>query len=138
VSSSVNNVLSPVSLPSQSSPSIAATPSRLPAVVSVGPFQVKLLTPSIKVCAGCRGGYDRAPPPMDIILVRKERHLYYNAVNQRQQLSALSNVHYHANVVCPRLKFPLFEPNSVEVPEEVRSKLLPEHWLFLLQTFGIM
>ena len=74
---------------------------------------------------------------MDIILVRKERHLYYNVVNQRQQLSALSNVHYHANVVCPRLKFPLFNPKHVEVPNEVRLKLLPEHWLFLLQTFGI-
>ncbi len=84
--------------------------------------QVKFLTASIKVCAGCGGGYD---PPMDIILVRKERHLYYNVVNQRQQLSTMANVHYHANVVCPRLKFPLLDPKTVEVPEDVRPKLAP-------------
>lgn len=64
-------------------------------MVASYPFQVKFLTPAIKICAGCRKGYlrsedGRAPPPLDICLVHKEQHLYYNVVNAKQQLSSLS------------------------------------------------
>ena len=72
---------------------------------NVGPFQLKFLTALVKVCAGCRGACSRAadgkpppPPHMDIILVRKEQHLYFNNVTGWQQLSAPSNIHYHANL----------------------------------------
>ena len=107
------------------------------AIIAIEQFQVKLLTASIKVCAGCRGGYERGPPPMDIILVRKERHICYNAINQRQQLSGITNVHYHANTVCPRLKHPLFDPKTIEIPQDVKVKLNPVHLSFLRQTFGV-
>ena len=91
----------------------AAQGTKHPTVVVSQPFQVKILTPAIKICAGCRNGYaqgedGRAPPPLDLCLVHKEQHLYYNVVNQRQQLSSLSNVHYHANTTCPRIRFPDF------------------------------
>ena len=113
-----------------------------PTVTSNQPFQIKFLTPSIKICAGCRGGYQRRPdgkhslpPPNDLCLVHREQHLYYNVVNCKQQLSSLSNVHYHANTTCPRSRFPDFNPHSVEVPDDIKSKLQPEHWIFLTNTF---
>ena len=115
-----------------------------PTNVSSHPFQIKFLTPSIKVCAGCKKGYGRAadgksclPPPNNLCLVRKEQHLYYNIVYGKQQLSSLCNVHYHINSECPRLRQPNFTPGSIEVPVEIKSRLLPEHWLFLVQKFGI-
>ena len=44
-----------------------------PTVINAGQFQLKFLTPLIKVCAGCRKPYNRAsdgksppPPPMDL------------------------------------------------------------------------
>ena len=111
-------------------------------ITSNHPFQNKFLTPSIKICAGCRDGYKRAqdgkrslPPPNDLCLVHKEQHLYYNVVNCKQQYSSLSNVHYHANTTCPRARFPEINPHSVEIPEEIKSKLQPEHWIFLTNTF---
>ena len=122
----------------------ADTISAPPAVISNHPFQLKFLTASIKVCARCRGGYDRgrdgksAPPPNDLCLVRKEQHLYYNVVNGRQQYSSLANVHYHANTTCPQLRCPNFIPSMVEIPDAMRDNLLPEHWLFLIQAFGIV
>ena len=64
------------------SSSVGTTPVIPPgssAIVAFGQFQVKLLTASIKVCAGCRGGYERGPPPMDITLVRKERLQCYQS-----------------------------------------------------------
>ena len=116
-----------------------------PAVVSNKPFEVKFLTPSIKICAGCRQGYARAadgktclPAPYDLCLVHKEQHLCYNVVNGKQQLSSLSNVHYHANVTCARARFPDFNPQCVQVPQEIKLRLQPAHWIFLLQTFGIV
>ena len=107
-------------------------------VISSHPFQLKFLTPAIKVCAGCRGDYDRGNPLHDLCLVRKEQHLYYNVVNGRQQYSSVSNVHYHANTNCPRLRCSGFNPNMIEIPDSVRDKFLPEHWLFLIQVFGIV
>ena len=48
-----------------------------PTLVKAGPFQVALLTPSIRVCAGCRGSYNRDASSLSyyVILVRKEQHL---------------------------------------------------------------
>ena len=123
-----------------------AEPTRSQSIISssAGPFQLKFLTALVKICAGCRGPYSRAAdgksppsPPMDIILVRKEQHLYFNNVTGRQQLSTPSNVHYHANLSCPRQRCPDFDPNKVEVPHDVKKRLQPAHWLFLVQTFGL-
>ena len=85
-------------------------------VGSTGPFQLKFLTPLIKICAGCRGSYSRSPdgkslPPP---LVRKEQHLYFNNVSGQQQLSTPSNVHYHATLSCPRQRCPTFDPNLIK------------------------
>ena len=68
-------------------------------VVASHPFEVKVLTPAIKICVECQNGYargedGRAPPPLDLCLVHKVQHLYYNVVKGRRQLSSLSNVHY--------------------------------------------
>ena len=63
--------------------------------------------------------------------------MYYNNVYERQQLSSPSNVPYHANLSCSRQRCPNFDLNAVEVPDDVKAKLLPIHWLFLLQTFGL-
>ena len=116
-----------------------------PAVTSTQSFEIKFLTPAIKICAGCRKGYARSedrktclPPPFDLCLVHKEQHLYYNVVNGKQQLSSLSNVHYHANVSCPKIRFPEFNPQDVRVPQQLQGKLQQSHWIFLLQTFGIV
>ena len=86
-----------------------------PRVVITLPFELKFLTPAIKICAGCRKGYPRAPDgksclpaPKDLCLVHKEQHMYYNVVNCKQQLSLLTNVHYHANSSCPKARFPDF------------------------------
>ena len=44
---------------------------------------------------------------------------------------------YHANLSCPHQRCPNFDPNAVEVPDDVKAKRLPVHWLFLVQTFGL-
>ena len=72
----------------------------------------------------------------DLCLVHKEQHLYYNVVNGKQQLSSLSNVHYHANVSCPKIRCPEFNPQDVCVPQQLQGKLQAAHWIFLL--FGII
>ena len=81
----------------------ASRGTKHPTVVVSQPFQVKIVMPAINFCARCRNGYARGEdgwvlPPLDLCLVHKEQHFYYNniIVNGRQQLSSLSNVHYHA------------------------------------------
>ena len=143
--------LSPTMLPVTSSfhssptvlPAMQPSTSLSPTVTSNHPLQIKFLTPSIKICADYCDGYKRRtqdgkrslPPPNDLCLVRKEQYLYYNVVNCKQRYSSLSNVHYHGNTTCPRARFPEFNPHSVEIPEEIKSKLQPEHWILLTNTF---
>jgi len=71
------------------------------------------------------------PPPNDLCLVHKEQHMYYNVPNAQEQLSSLSNLHYHANVECPRACFANFEPSAVKVPDDLKPKLLEAHKLSL-------
>ena len=118
---------------------LPSSQAKQPAIVSESPFEIKFITLS-----SCRNGYARPsdgksclPPPLALCLIHKEQHLYSNVIYGKQQLSRLTNVHYHANASCPRIRFANFNPNSVQVPEDVGPKLKPEHWLFLLQCFGI-
>ena len=54
--------------------------------------------------------------------------LFYNLLTCKQQLSALNNVHYHANASCPNFLFPDFNENGVLVPENnIKNKLQPVH-----------
>ena len=70
------------------------------------------------------------------ILTRPSQGLNVNQLLQ-QQLLRVTNVHYHANVSCPKLQYADFNPNLIQVPKDIQSKLKPEHWLFLLQSFGL-
>ena len=65
-------------------------------------------------------------------------YIYYNVTNGRQQLSTLSNVHYHCNVNCARARFPDFDPINLQIPADVRSYLLLIHRLYVFQTLGIV
>ena len=77
------------------------------------------------------------PPPNDLCLVHNEQHLYYNVPNGRQQLLSLSNVHYHANVECPKVRFANFVLSAVLVPDDLKPKILEVHKVLLFQTFNI-
>ena len=63
--------------------------------------------------------------------------MYFSNVYGRRQLSSPSNVHYHANLSCLRQRCPNFNPNTVEVTDDVQAKLLPIHMLFLVQALGV-
>ena len=102
------------------------------------PFEMKFLTRYIQICAGWRNGYGRSPngkslsAPLDLCLVHKEQHLYYNIVNNRQQLSSPSHVHYHIDVNCVKLRYPDFNPQAVQIPPDVRMQLQPAHQIMQL------
>ena len=66
-----------------------------------------------------------------------KNNIYYNVANNRQQLSAPSNVHYHISVNCVRLRCPDFNPLLVQIPPNVKVQLLHVHKLLFHQMFGI-
>ena len=56
---------------------LQAQQSTSPSVVtSNGPFEVKFLTPAIKIYKRAPDGKSCFPPPYDLCLVHKEQHLY--------------------------------------------------------------
>jgi len=106
------------------------------------PFFVKFLTKQIKVCQGCRSGYQRGlngdalPPPYDIVIGHFERQQYSYQVTGITRLSRETCAHYHAFPQCILAKFPNFQPTELSIPNEVLLKLNATHKSFLNSTFG--
>lgn len=63
--------------------------------------------------------------------------MYYNVVNNRQQLSSLSNVRYHMDVGCVKLRFPDFNPFTVQIPSDVKVRLQQSHKTVIFLALGI-
>jgi hypothetical protein len=96
------------------------------------PYLLKMLTKNIKVCAGCRLGYNNTVPPYDMCIVHEEtRPVPGKSFNTK------TNVHYHANPQCIWYKDPSFAPADLQVPMAVLGQLLEEHKAYLYQYFGL-
>ena len=108
------------------------------------PFFVKFLTRQIKICQGCRSGYQRdhkgnslPPPPYDIVIGHFERQQYCDRVTGLSRLPRETCVHYHAYPPCIRAKHPTFQCNELHISAEVLANLSGSHKLFLNTTFGL-
>ena len=103
------------------------------------PFTLKLLTLSIKVCGGCRFGYNNHNPPHDICVCHPETRQILNRAVRRMMLVG-TNVHYHASAKCIKLQCPYFNPSKLVIPSALRNKLLSnvEYSMLLEQEFGIV
>ena len=105
-------------------------------------FVVKFLSKQIRICQGCRSGYQRGlngdplPPPYDIIIGHFERQQYSDQVTGLTRLSRETCAHYHAFPQCIHAKFPEFQPTELSIPDEVFMKLNATHKSFLNSTFG--
>ena len=74
------------------------------------------------------------PPLNDLCLVHKEQHLYYNV----PKLSSLSNVHYHANVECPKVRFANFVPSAVLVPDDLKPSIFVSNSVNIKMFRGVL
>ena len=100
------------------------------------PFKLKFLTNQIKVCADCKQGYQRrTDPPYDICIVHEESIWI---VQHDMPFKKSTNAHYHGNATCITIKHPAFQPNCVEIPPDVKVRLLPVHKHYLRDHFGII
>ena len=83
------------------------------------------------VCHGCRGSLrdvNGAMPaaPRDIVIVSKGRREYTNPQGVKQ-LGNLSNIYFHFNTECVKLKNQYFVPYLCHVQDEVKLHLDPLH-----------
>jgi hypothetical protein len=102
------------------------------------PYLLKMLTKNIKVCAGCRLGYNNTVPPYDMCIVHEEtRPVPGKSFNTK------TNVHYHANPQCIWYKDPSFAPADLQVPMAVltagRTQGLPVSvfWTYIVILINI-
>ena len=108
ISMSVNQPSCSYSLPATNRPnqSTALQYSVSPQQHFTKPFFVKFLTKQIKICQGCRAGYQRdiegnsLPPPYDIVIGHLERQQFCDRVTGLTRLSRETCVHYHVFLSC--------------------------------------
>ena len=99
---------------------------------SAQPYTFKLLTASIKVCAGCRLGYVNRFPPYDICIVHNETRPIKNPQTNEDMIVPVS-AHYHASKSCILLKDPKFSPKQLIVPENMKERLQSTVYKTLIQ-----
>ena len=109
---------------------------------SDNPFQLKMLNHMMKVCAGCRGGYEKKqdgslPDPPDDICICHEETITLTEPVSKKPFQKKTKVHYHCRKECVPIKNPNFQLNTLEVPSNVSSNLTNVHWKYLREQFGI-
>ena len=120
----------------------ATTSSTMPEVSlpspSSQPYLFKLLTASIKVCAGCRLGYVNRSPPYDVCIVHQETRPIQNPKTKEKILVPV-NAHYHASKSCILLKDSKFAISQLIIPEDIKQRMQSAVYKALIQQeFGII
>ena len=101
---------------------------------------MKFLSKQIKVCQGCRSGYqhslngDPLPPPYDFVIGHIEKQQYNDQMTGLVKLSRETCYHYHPILQCIQAKFPSFKPSESTIPNEVFVRLNATHKSFLNST----
>jgi hypothetical protein len=117
----------------QNQPSISYSPH------GIQQYNLKMLTKQIKVCSGCRLGYNNQlsipEPPYNMCIPHEES--FQVSPRSAASFSTPTIVHYHAYPDCIWKKNPSFLPTSLNIPSSVLPKLAEANKVYLAQYFGI-
>ena len=121
--------------------SIASPSSSSYSPHGIQPYYLKMLTKQIRVCSGCRFGYDNEvcvpAAPYNMCISHQESYQVSPRSQQVSRFTTKTVVHYHANLDCIWKKNPNFIPTSLKIPSEVMSKLVEANKTYLIKFFGI-
>ena len=135
------------SLPLQSLPQSFSSPyvSQVGTIIGSPPFQahgiqsyfVKMLTKQIRICAGCRLGFNNEhaipPSPYNICIAHEEPRQI--TPSGKKPFVTKSILHYHANPSCIWMNNTSFLPQSIEIPPALIDKLDDNNKYYLMQYF---
>ena len=100
------------------------------------PYYLKMLTKQIKVCKGCRHGYDKdvsvPNPPYNVCVAHEESIVLLSAAYATKTVA-----YYHASPTCIWIKDPTFTPHALVISSSIASKLINSNTSYLQQFFGI-
>ena len=102
------------------------------------PFYLKMLTKQIRVCGGCRCGFNnetRIPdPPYNVCVAHEEP--YTVSPQSGKAFTRKTVVHYHMSPECIWLKEPFFNPSQIVISQEILDQLTASHKAYLAQYFA--
>jgi hypothetical protein len=79
-----------------------------------------------KVCRGCGPIREKLIPPFDYLFRRRESYSFFDKRSQTQK-QTIGHRLYHVNIECIRAKCQTVSPESLLVPDEVKTALTHEH-----------
>ena len=102
------------------------------------PYYIKMLTRKIRICAGCRLGFNNEqtipPSPYNICVAHEE--LRQVTPNGKTPFTTKTTVHYHANPSCIWMKNSSFVPQSIVTPPDVLVQLDDYHKYYMMDYFN--
>ena len=101
------------------------------------PFKLHFISGNILRCAGCKGQYPKPALPPNNLCIQHEEWQQITFPNSPSPSMIFGNVYYHTDMSCVRVNWPGFMPAQLEIPPNVRSTMLIEHWTILMQAFGV-
>ena len=111
-------------------------------ILNTNPFYLKFITGNIRIMPGMQtvtayNGREYTHTPYNLTVARKERCTFRDASGTLVTPQKEAAAHYHCHVVCLKAVDPAFVPQSLRVPVDILSQLLPIHREYLSGTFGL-
>ena len=106
----------------------------------IEPYFVKMLTKQIRICAGCRLGFnnEKAIPPSPYnICIGHEEVQQITPSSGKTPFTTKTIAHYHANPSCIWMKNASFMPESIQIPPGVHEQLDQRNKYYLMEYFYI-
>jgi len=90
-------------------------------------------------CPGCDIEFQKkAKPPHNMVIQHRERYLYPDPKNNKQQKWSASKEHkmnYHARDTCILPRHPYFSASQLEMSDDVKTQMEAKHSKWLLENF---
>ena len=110
----------------------------LPSQTLDSAFQLCFRAGNTSVCNGYRSRFDKqAQSPYNLCVQHEEWRSYTSPVTHLPE-SRYENAYYHAHPHCIQLKWSNFHPTDLQVPDEIKVHLTPEHKQLLFSLFGLL
>lgn len=98
-----------------------------------------MLTKQIRVCAGCRLGYNNEiviPSSPYNICIAHEESRQVTPTSGKTPFTTKSTVHYHANPSCIWMKNASFVPQNIQIPPGISAQLDENNKYYLMEYFN--
>ena len=104
----------------------------------LSPFTLCYITGNISTCIGCKNKYLKTRVAQDDLCIKHEEWRQFTSPSSGTPQSKFGSAYYHCKVECVWLRHPHFQPQKLQVPQEVAETLSLQQKEYVRTTFNLL